>query len=239
MSKTQFNARQVLDDLLDEDRGVKIRCLSSLSSLSAVGAVPLEVLTTLEKLLRTTDNRLVLNSVLVAINHLATFERTKMMFGDATTIQEALISHVEKFNAPIAQYGALEVLVNLTSGYEPNQLQLMTMANKLIIPVVGIIQREGERTRKLACKLLDQLVLNEKCVELLCQETQRVVKTVDIEDLRREAEREQKRLLDEGADEEEQSYEQPEEEEEFEEQNLLEPLVICLQVCLIVAYTNG
>jgi hypothetical protein len=229
MSKV-FNAKQVIEDLQAKDTSVQLKSLSTLSTLTAVGNVPVEVLNAVVDLLKTTENKLVLNTVLVAIRHLSTFDRTKMMFGDSTSVQEALLTQVEKINSPNLQYGALEALVILTSGYEPNQIQLMTFASKLIIPVVGLIQREGERTRKLACKLLDQLVANDKCVELLCQETQRVVKRVDIEELKKEAERERQKLFDEGGEEGEELPPPEPEEEEFFEQNFLEPLVICLQV---------
>lgn len=229
-----FNAKEVIEDLKANETGKQLRTLSMISTLTAVGNVPVEVLHSVANVLKTTENKLVLNTALVAVKHLATFDRTKMMFGDSTSILEVLLTHLEKINLPNIQFSALECLVNLTSAYEPSQVRLMTLANNLMIPVIGIIQREGERMRKLACKLLDQLVVSEKCVELLCQETQRVVKTVDIEELKKDAEKERKKM--ESMEEEEEAGEKEEEEEEcFEEHNYLEPLVICLQVTIYIS----
>ncbi|KAL0476931.1 invs-b, partial [Acrasis kona] len=121
-------AKQVIEDLGTNDTGVIIQALSTLSTLPAVNNVPVEVLNATVTLLRTTEKRLVLTSTLVAIKHLTSFDRTKMMYGDSTTLQEALLQHIDKFNSPNTQFNVLEILLNMCTGYDPNQVQLMTMA---------------------------------------------------------------------------------------------------------------
>ncbi|KAL9642972.1 hypothetical protein ABK040_010664 [Willaertia magna] len=166
-----FNVRKALEVLSDDSSEgstrEKIKTLYQLSTLSNVNIIPREVIEKIIEILETTENRMIINSILAAIQHLAQFERTRMMLGDSTDCIKLLVPYMSQFNFPNIQSNALDALCQLVKGYTKNQETLMKYANEFFNPILGIIQREADNIVKKATNLLDTLFDNTYCVHTI------------------------------------------------------------------------
>jgi hypothetical protein len=179
---SKFNAKDALEDLgvgVDGEEqplvtAKVIQVLSNITSLNSsnIKIVPLEVMKRIVTMLADntiTTNKLIISSLLVCVNHLASFERSRMLLGDSTDSVPVLIQYVEQFSAPGIQAAALDALLSLTNTYKKNQEKF---SKQNLIGLMGIIQRESERNRVKACQLLDTLVVHDLCAHQLVSNEQ-------------------------------------------------------------------
>ncbi|EFC39856.1 predicted protein [Naegleria gruberi] len=164
----QFNARKAIEVLADNEgesaTREKLKILNQLSTIPNVNIIPVEVLQLVIQILGETENRMIINSILSAIQHLASFERTRMLLGDDTNCIQLLVPHMSQFNFPNIQSGALDAMAELLKGSKKNQENLVQYVSEFFNPLMGIIQRENDATTKKAFAVLDSLFENPICV---------------------------------------------------------------------------
>ncbi|KAF0979465.1 hypothetical protein FDP41_001808 [Naegleria fowleri] len=167
----QFNARKALEVLADnESEGAtreKLKILNQLSTINNVNIIPIEVIQLIVEILGSTENRMIINSILSAIQHLAQFDRTRIVIGENTDCIKLLVPHMSQFNFPNIQSNALDAMAELIKGSKKNQETLIEYASEFFNPLMGIIQRENDTVTKKAIAVLDTLFENPHCVHVI------------------------------------------------------------------------
>ena len=167
----QFNARKALDVLQDnESEGAtreKLKTLNQLSTITNVNIIPLEVIQQVVLILEETENRMIINSILSSVQHMAQFERTRMLIGENTDCIRLLVPHMSQFNFPNIQCGALDAMSELIKTHKKNQETLIQFASEFFNPLLGIIQRENESVTRKAISVLDALFENPTCLHVI------------------------------------------------------------------------